>query len=145
MWYSENHFWLIHNEFKPEINVPSPHRGFDTWIYQTPRNMFNYMQHVSLCGYLSWPNRVMVSIDLKNRRIVSIRRYSTWGDELLIRQDFIDSTKQALASKADADGLAALKAVLVERDDLFQISKEYITEAPGLQRRQPASGLEYDW
>lgn len=146
LWYSENHFWLIHNEFQPENGVPNPHRGFDAWIFQTPRDMFNIMQHVSLCGYSSWPNRVMISIDLKNRQIVNIRHYSTYGDKLPIyQQEFIDSTKQALASRADADGLAVLKAVLAERDSLFQISKQYTTAPPGMMRREPASGWEYDW
>ncbi|RDW85286.1 hypothetical protein BP6252_02876 [Coleophoma cylindrospora] len=146
LWYSENHFWLIHNEFEPEVNVPNPRRGFDAWISQTSRDMFNHMQHVTLCGYSTWPNRMMISIDLKNRRIDHIRHYSTYGDELPIwQQMFIDSTKQALASQAGADGLAALKAVLAVRDDIFQIPREYITAPPGMMRRQPASGWEYDW
>lgn len=146
LWYSENRFWLIHNEFEPENEVPSPHRRFDAWISQTPRNMFDFMEHVSLCGYASWPNRMMVSIDLKNRRILSMRRYSTYGDELPIYQEeCIESTRQALASKADADGLAALQAVMAEWDHIFRISREYQTSPPGMMSIEPASGWEYDW
>ena len=145
LWYSENHFWLIHNEFQLENEVPNLHRRFDAWISQTPREMFNFMQH-SLCGYSNWPNRITISIDLKSRQIINIRHYSTYGDNLPIyKQEFIDSTKRALASKADSDGLAALKAVLTERDSLFQLSKTYRTSPPGMMRREPASGWEYDW
>ncbi|KFY53309.1 hypothetical protein V496_07718 [Pseudogymnoascus sp. VKM F-4515 (FW-2607)] len=146
LWYTQNHFWLIHNEFQPDDEVPSPDRRFDAWISQTPRDMFDFMEHVSLCGYSSWPNRIMITLDLKNRRFVSIRRYSTYGDELPIYQEeCIDSTRQALASKADEDGLAALQAVMAEWDHLFQISRQYETSPPGMMSIEPASGWEYDW
>lgn len=148
LWYSENRFWLIHNEYEPDIKVPNPPRGFDAWISQTPRGMFDFMQHVSLCGYTTWPNRMMISIDLKNRRLVSARHYSTYGHELPIYQEdsIIGSTRRALASKADEDGLAALQAVLADQDGMFQISKWQVSAPPGrLKGVAPAAGWEYDW
>lgn len=77
--YSENHFWLIHNEFEPENDAWSKSR----------------------------------SVPAQNRRIVNIRHYLTYGDELPIyQQNPNDSTRQALAlaGKEDADGLTALQA-----------------------------------
>ncbi|KFX90598.1 hypothetical protein V495_00656 [Pseudogymnoascus sp. VKM F-4514 (FW-929)] len=146
LWYSRNRFWLIHNEFQPDDDEPSTYRRFDDWISQTPRGMFDFMEHISLCGYATWPNRIMVTLDLKNRRLVSIRRYSTYGDELPIYQEErIESTRQTLASKADEDGLAALQAVIAEWDDIFRISQEYYTSPPGMKTIEPASGWEYDW
>ncbi|KFY84918.1 hypothetical protein V498_07775, partial [Pseudogymnoascus sp. VKM F-4517 (FW-2822)] len=146
LWYSENRFWLIHNEFQPENEVPGPYRRFDAWISQTPQNMFDFMEHVSLCGYASWPNRMMITLDLKNRRLVNIRRYSTYGHELpLYHEARTDLTRQALASKADADGLAALQAVIAENDDIFWISQRYKTSPLGMMSIEPASGWEYDW
>ncbi|KFY10563.1 hypothetical protein V491_07592 [Pseudogymnoascus sp. VKM F-3775] len=167
LWYSENRFWLIHNEFAPDFSVPNPHRGFHACVSQTPREMFDLMQHVSLCGYTSWPYRVMITLDLKNRQVVGIRYYASNGKEVPIHQQslidlnrnvpihqqifidsdrrvptnhqsFIDSTRQALASKADEDGFAALQAVLAERDDIFEIKRRYLS----LQRDRmtPASG-----
>lgn len=88
----------------------------------------------------------MITVDLKNRRIAKIRHYSTYGHELMIyQQSFIDKTEQALASKADEDGLAALQALLTERDDIFHIPKWRIDTPPGSLRIAPASGWEYDW
>ncbi|KAL5353302.1 hypothetical protein ACLOAV_001338 [Pseudogymnoascus australis] len=103
--------------------------------------MFDFMQHVSLCGYSAWPNRIMITIDLKNRRIVKIWRYSTYGNELPIyQQSFIDTAEQALASKADEDVLAPLQALLTERDDIFHIPKRRIDTAPGNPRMASPSG-----
>lgn len=94
----------------------------------------------------------MISIDLKKRRVISIRHYSTYGDELPFYRhrhyeepDFIDSIKQTIDSKADADGLAVLKAVLAEYDWIFQIPVAQISGPPGFMNREPASGWEYDW
>lgn len=89
----------------------------------------------------------MISIDLKNRQVLDVRHYSTYGDELpLYQDDYIDSIRQTLASKADEDGLAALQAVLAkEGDSLFRISREYHTTLLGMISREPASGWEFDW
>lgn len=89
---------------------------------------------------------MMITLDLKNRRLVNIRRYSTYGHELpLYHEARTDLTRQALASKADADGLAALQAVIAENDDIFRISQGYKTSPPGMMSIEPASGWEYDW
>jgi hypothetical protein len=89
---------------------------------------------------------MMISIDLKNRQITNIRHYSTYGDELPINQEtFIDSTKKALAT--EADGLAALRAVLLENDRLFDIPQRILYSSPPGPDwgREPASGWDYDW
>lgn len=99
------------------------------------------MQHVSLCGYSAWLNRIMITIDLKNRRIVKIRRYSTHGQELPIyQQSFIDTAEKALPSKAGEDVLAPFQALLTERDDIFHIPRRRINTPPGNPRMASASG-----
>lgn len=109
--------------------------------------MFNLMQHVSLCGYAGWPNRMMISIDLKNRQVTDTKHYSTFGDEMPIYpslQALIESTKQALATKTD--GLIALKAILLESDSLFEIPQFCYDSPPGMKTGvEPAHGWEYDW
>jgi hypothetical protein len=149
LWYSLNRFWLIHNEFQSDDDdaIPNPARGFDAWISQTPRGAFDFMENVSLCGYACWPNRCMITLDLKNRRLVGMRHYSIYGHELPIYQQiFYDSAVQALAGKAEEDRFAALRAVLVEKDCIFQISKFHVSSPPGrLKGTPPAVGWEYDW
>lgn len=148
LFYSQNEFWLIHNEFAPGDSTQEspPPRAFIPWLNQTPRNMFQFMHWVSLCGYSSWPNRMMISINLKKREIISVGHHDTYGDELPIYQDiYVDSLRQVLASKSEFDCLEALKALLAEVDYLFHIETEYKTSPPGMQRRQPASGWDYDW
>ncbi|OAF62846.1 hypothetical protein VC83_00196 [Pseudogymnoascus destructans] len=105
------------------------------------------MEHISLCGYAAWPNRILITLDLKNKRVVEMRHYSIYGHELPIyQQSFIDSTVQALDSKADEDGFVALQAVLVEQDGIFRISKQHVSSPPGrLKRTPPAVGWEYVW
>ncbi|KFY10402.1 hypothetical protein V492_05042, partial [Pseudogymnoascus sp. VKM F-4246] len=152
LWYAANRFWLIHNEFavddEEDENPSNQRRGFDDWLSQTPREMFDFMEHVSLCGYAAWPNRVMITLDLKNRRVVSTRHYSTYGDEIPVeRENGVElTTRDALATRAGEDGFAALKAVLAVRDGMFRISKFCVSAPPGRQRgKKPMSGWEYDW
>ena len=76
------------------------------------------MESVSLCGYIHWPNRVIITLDLKNRRVVGEHCYSTygqenpwsdrWGDE----PSFLNTVQESLAENRDTDRLAALEAVL---------------------------------
>ncbi|KAF1841661.1 uncharacterized protein K460DRAFT_344705 [Cucurbitaria berberidis CBS 394.84] len=145
LFYSDNYFWLIHNEFQPDTNV-SPRRNFDPWIAQTPRNMFDVMRHVSLCGYVAWPTRIMIDVDLKHRSITQVRSYSTYGDELKTYEVFVERIQAALTAEAHSDGITVLKSVLLVCDGIWTLSKEHVSAPPGLSRlRKPRSGPDYDW
>ncbi|PVH78876.1 hypothetical protein DL98DRAFT_589836 [Cadophora sp. DSE1049] len=149
LWYARNQFWLIHNEF--ERLDDNTYRRFRPWISQTPREMFDRMESVSLCGYTDWPNRVIITLDLKNRRVVKGHCYSTygqenpWSDRWDDEPSFLDTVKKTLAENRDADGLAALEAVLALCDCIYQIPGEYFNGPPGMQRLEPAAGWEYDF
>lgn len=116
--------------------------------------MFKFMRQVSICGYYSVDprpqaprNRMMISIDLMVRRILNIQHYSTFGDGLPIPLQFIDSTKQALASKDDEYAHTALKFVLVDRDGHFRIPHFFRVSSalnPSRTRRELAYGWD-DW
>lgn len=154
VFYGENEFWLIHNEFEPtgyqydETNRLS--RNFEPWLNQTPAEIFKHVQHVALCGYTSWPNRAMIRINLKDRALIQVREYSTYGDELDLelglREGWLDDVKSALAGRSDEDAKDVLMKVLDKADFLFRIQREHISAPPGLSRfKKPASGWEYDW
>ncbi|KAF2877064.1 hypothetical protein BDV95DRAFT_643867 [Massariosphaeria phaeospora] len=154
LFYSENAFWLIHNEFSPAASDAEeagasearPRRNFNAWVAQTPVRMFDVMRRVSLCGYQAWPNRIMIDVDLKDRSIGAVRAYSTYGDELEVYQDWVDSIHAVLAAEGHVNGLTALKAVMAVCDGIWDLQTEHISAPPGLSRaRKPQSGPEYDW
>lgn len=148
LWYGKNKFWLIHNEFKPEELIANPYRRFYPWVAQTPPAMFKFMEHVSLCGYGGWPNRMVLTIDLTSWRIVNVWNYSTYGDDFPVGenvQKMIDSTNKRLKDIAVEDGLAAILHVLNQWEFLFQIPRLRIECAPGIQNREPASGWDFDF
>lgn len=87
---------------------------------------------------------MIITIDLKNKEATNIRRYATYGDEFYLTTS-VDQVKEALESKANFDGLTALRAVLAHQDNLFQIRRMYITAPPGVMSIETASGWEYDW
>tara|TARA_R110002060_G_scaffold13306_7_gene18910 strand:+ start:796 stop:1137 length:342 start_codon:yes stop_codon:yes gene_type:complete len=113
--------------------------------------MFDRMESVSLCGYIHWPNRVIITLDLKNRRVVGEHCYSTygqenpwsdrWGDE----PSFLNTVQESLAENRDTDRLAALEAVLKLCDCIYQIPGEYYNGPPEMQKLKPAAGWEYDF
>ncbi|KAF2162222.1 hypothetical protein M409DRAFT_27228 [Zasmidium cellare ATCC 36951] len=147
LYYQENHFWLIHNEFRNEDDHGGRQsRCFDAWLAQTPSRMFNIMRHVSLCGYAAWPNRIMITVDLKSRKAVAVKEYSTYGDQLPLHRDEVRSVEETLERSSRKDGLAALKALLVEYDWMFDLHTQHISAPPGMSRlRKPMEGPEYDW
>ena len=145
LFYSENEFWLIHNEFIDE-KLGAPRRNFETWIMQTPAAMFESMQHVSLCGYQAWPNRMKIDLDLKERTVTQARTYSTYGDELPTYHVFIERIQEALSCEANHDAFHALEAVLRVSDSIWNLSPQHVSAPPGMSRaRQPRSGPEFDW
>jgi hypothetical protein len=108
--------------------------------------MFEVMQHISLCGYVAWPNRIKIDLDLRHCRVNSVRTYSTYGDELETYEAFVDSICVALTANAHSNRIVALKAVLSVCDGIWDLSKEHISAPPGLSRaRKPQTGPDYDW
>lgn len=80
----------------------------------------------------------MLTLDPKNRQLVKMRHYSIYTHELPIhQQSFFDSFLKVLASKGDEDEFAALKAVLVEEDSIFRISKFHVSSPLGRLKRTP--------
>lgn len=113
--------------------------------------MFDRMESVSLCGYTNWPNRVIITLDLKNRRVVKGHCYSTYGEENCWsdywddKPSFLDTVQKLLAENRHADGLAALEAVLTLCDCIYQIPGGYHNGPPGMKTVKPAAGWEYDF
>ena len=109
------------------------------------------MENVSLCGYTRWPNRVFIILDLKNKRVVGGHFYSThgqeneWSDRWRDEPNFLGTVQSALTRSEEADGLAALEAVLELCDCIYQIPREYFNGPPGMQKLKPAAGWEYDF
>jgi hypothetical protein len=159
VFYAENDFWLIHNEFRDNDGDSDiedsdddeiKRRNFDPWIAETPPQLFDLMQHVTLCGYLGMPRRVMIEVDVKHRRVGVMRWYNTFGDELPIEnwQKTIDKIRATLSHSAHPSGLSALKAALVATDSMWDISEYAIYARPfarGDAGKQPKEGWEYDW
>jgi hypothetical protein len=158
LFYAENDFWLIHNEFHEydedddlyDEELRNPPRNFDPWVEQTPSHWFDRMQHVTLCGYFGWPSRVMIGIDVKRRSIGRIRWYRTFGDELPAGnlQKSIDKIRAKLSDSAHPSGITALKAALKAADWIWNISERWIMARPFRATdvgRRPQEGWEYDW
>jgi hypothetical protein len=159
VFYAENDFWLIHNEFRDndgDSDIEDSdddeirRRNFESWIAETPSQLFDLMQHVTLCGYLGMPRRVMIEVDIKHRRVGVMRWYNTFGDELPIEnwQTTINQIRSTLSDSAHSSGLSALKAALVAADRMWDISEYSIYARPfarGDAGKQPKEGWEYDW
>lgn len=146
LWYALNKFWLIHNEFSPENREPQK-KGYEIWLEQILPYAFDLMENVSLCGYYYWPSRVMITLDLKARKLIGVRHYSTYGNNLShYSERWIERTQEVLRRTKREDGTLALLAVVEEHKGLFEIQSEYIGASPGVRDdRMPASGWEYDW
>ncbi|KAK4508331.1 hypothetical protein PRZ48_002069 [Zasmidium cellare] len=148
LFYQENQFWLIHNEFRDEGNETTGRqpRRFDAWLAQTPNNMFSVMEYVSLCGYTDWPNRIMITVNLKSRKAVAAKDYSIYGDILSTCEDVTRSVEEVLERNPEQDGFATLKALLTEYDWMFDLPTEHISAEPGfLKNGKLMEGPEYEW
>ncbi|GIZ47197.1 hypothetical protein CKM354_001029600 [Cercospora kikuchii] len=171
VFYAINHFWLIHNEFQPwpkdlpTYRLPGPgryselyycdaRRGFHPWLQQTPRSMFNVIQRITLCGYVCWPDRIMIHIDLKARKITGSRHYTTYGDDIVDPPSWahfnIEKSREALEDREHEDGFEALEAVIQASDTIWRMvdDRDAIARPLGMghiQQRQIAHGWEFDW
>jgi hypothetical protein len=123
IFYAENEFWLIHNEYEPEDVAQHGSRGFHPWLQQTPRPMFEHLQRVSLCGYSTWCSRYKIDILLNERKILRERKYSTYGQEMgpwwpRQAEPFEDEPFEDEPFEVEPfeDAFAALKALLLELD-----------------------------
>jgi hypothetical protein len=151
LFYSENDFWLIHNEFFTEeysaefTDLQGPYgsaqqslypvehqvsaetatfeRGFAPWIAQTPRKWFDTMQYVSICGYgATWPSRYMVNINLKTRQLRHIQHYTTYDEELPIKPEFSSEIQGVLDQDRELrDAFETLEILLKRLDWMFEI------------------------
>jgi hypothetical protein len=162
LFYAENDFWLIHNEYpdndgdfdeddcEPRRFRPIKIRNFSLWIAQTPSKKIDLMQHVTLCGYFGIPRRIMIELNVKHRSVGAIRWYTTFGDELPGRnfQKTTEEIRAALSDSAHPSGLDALKAALVAADIIWDISSHRIFARPFARTdggRIPKEGWDYDW
>lgn len=179
VFYGENRFWLIHNEFTTREETDeifmdldssyhkaqgslypatvaqptvSTGRGFAKWLAQTPRRMFDIMQHVSICGYgEDWPIRYMISLDLKEREVLNVKRYTTYGDEPYsgVKPAFRGELQAVLSEKEKErrDGLETLEVLLSRLDWMFEIPSWQEDDIPeGYDpERLLGEGWEFEW
>lgn len=148
VFYAENEFWLIHNEFRSDEMDGNDRRqrAFEPWLEQTPRKMFDLMQNISLCGYMAWPSRIKIDLNLKRRELTKMQAYSTYGDQLPLWNSNLKGLGKRLEESMELRGYNALRLILAEVDFIFDLGREHVSAPPGLSRlRQPMSGPEYDF
>ncbi|GIZ36610.1 hypothetical protein CKM354_000008000 [Cercospora kikuchii] len=204
IFYAENEFWLIHNEFSPrkECNPlfrdrnspyykaqgglyppafdpsspwppssnsvppttsssPSPPRAFSHWLSQTPPSLISQIQSVSLCGYgATWPNRYRIILNLKTLKLLSVRYYTTYGEEprhgpeiesrLRVEiQEVLDqeTKKEEEQKKKGRDGFGILMELLKRLDWMFEIMEWQEDDIPeGYEEDRPlGEGWEFEW
>lgn len=93
----------------------------------------------------------MAKLDLKHRTLLSIREYSTYGDDMPINEEHLPWVRNIKAAvelhqKEGSDAFVVLKAVLVAAEWLFCIPFEHLSAPPGIKRNGILKeGWEYDW
>lgn len=195
IFYAENKFWLIHNEFSPrkgtdplflDLNSPyhkaqgslyppnfdphshsssspssstipqrPPYRAFSPFLSQTPPSLISQIQSLSLCGYGStWPNRYKITLNLKSLKLLSVKYYTTYGEEPYygpktesrLREEIQELLNEE-EKKRGRDGFGILMELLKRLDWMFEIMEWQEDDIPeGYEEGRPlGEGWVFEW